>query len=138
MQFICPILYTAKMNNKFSTDSTTTYLYAFNRPSSRHSWKIKASTVYADLSSESDIELACEMSGSWASFATYGDPSKANGSISGWSIAPKASSGVYNVQVIGGPDSGSKTIPNSSGSWEDLARRWAFWTSEEVFEQLGI
>ncbi|KAJ5645388.1 carboxylesterase [Penicillium longicatenatum] len=156
-QFTCPALYAAKMNSKWSTDSTATYLYNLNQTVFTPFLEVygelfygvchfsdipyvfnQATTVYADLSSESDIELASEMSGSWASFATYGNPSKASGSISGWSSAPKSSSGVYNVQVIGGPDSGMKTIRNSSNSWEDLARRCAFWTSEEVFEQLGV
>ncbi|KAJ5792334.1 Carboxylesterase [Penicillium pulvis] len=156
-QFTCPVLYTAKMNSKWSTDSTATYLYALNQtvftPFLEEYGELfygvchfsdipyvfnQVTTVYADLSSESDIELASEMSGSWASFATYGNPSKANGSISGWSSAPKSSIGVYDVQVIGGPDSGMRTIRHSSSSWEDLARRCAFWTSEEVFEQLGV
>lgn len=156
-QFTCPVLYTAKMNSKWSTGSTATYLYALNQtvftPFLKEYDELfygvchfsdipyvfnQATTVYADLASESDIELASEMSGSWASFATYGNPSRANGTISGWSSAPKSPSGVYNVQIIGGPDSGIKTIRSSSSSWEDLARRCAFWTSEEIFEQLGV
>ncbi|KAJ5917045.1 Carboxylesterase [Penicillium tannophilum] len=156
-QFTCPVLYNARMNSKWSTDSTATYLYALNQtvftPFLEEYGELfygvchfsdipyvfnQVTTVYADLSSESDIELASEMSGSWTSFATYGNPSKANGSISGWSSAPKSSIGVYDVQVIGGPDSGMKTIRHSSSSWEDLARRCAFWTSEEIFEQLGV
>ncbi|KAJ5745178.1 carboxylesterase [Penicillium odoratum] len=153
----CPILYTAKMNSKFSDASTATYLYNLNQTLFTpflaagdelfygvcHFSDIpyvfnQATTVYADLASTSDIELASEMSGSWASFATYGSPSRASGSISGWSSAAASSSGVYNVRVIGGPSSGMKTIRNSQSSWEDLAQRCAFWNSEEVLEQMGV
>jgi carboxylesterase type B len=98
---------------------------------------------FAPIATTSDIQTASEMSASWAAFATYGDPSRVNGTIAGWSQALPVGSGPstssYNVQVIGGPNARFASTGSAPGDYnEDLVKRCAFWNSPEVLAELGL
>ncbi|KAJ5584256.1 uncharacterized protein N7459_004056 [Penicillium hispanicum] len=155
-QFSCPSLHQLQMNQKYSDAGTTNYLFALNQTIFSTAFALynasfygvshmsdipfvfnQAKTKYAELSTASDVKLASQMSGSWASFAAYGNPSKGNGSISGWSDAKDADD-QYKLQVIGGLRAGIRTIGTGADTYEALAKRCAFWNSPEVFEQMEV
>ena len=94
------------------------------------------------------VQLASQMSGAWAAFATHGDPSaQVQGQVLGeWSEAVTVGAPEkreYGVKVFGGPRAGEMVIGEGSVSGmgnygEDLIRRCEFWNSDAVLEQLGV
>ena len=159
-QFVCPSVFTVQMNNKYSDLSTSNYLFVLNQTIFAPAYAEEdtsyygvshfsdipyvfnqAKTRYSSLASASDAKVSSEMSGSWASFAAYGDPSRARGTIPGWSDAVSSSNGTerqLSLQVIGGSQDGIVPIGRTRGSYEELTRRCAFWNSPEVFAQMGV
>lgn len=159
-QFVCPSVFTVQMNNKYSDLNTSNYLFVLNQTMFAPAYAEEgtsyygvshfsdipyvfnqAKTRYSFLASASDAKVSSEMSGSWASFAAYGDPSRARGTIPGWSDAVSSSNGTerqLSLQVIGGSQDGIVPIGRTRGSYEELTRRCAFWNSPEVFAQMGV
>lgn len=103
LAFACPALLMVQSNIKFSTKATSNYLFALNQTifslvfleenttyyGVSHFSDIpyvfnQATARYASISSHSDITISSDMSGSWASFAAHGDPSRRNGTILIW------------------------------------------------------
>ncbi|KAJ5216288.1 carboxylesterase [Penicillium cinerascens] len=159
-QFVCPSIFTVQMNNKYSDLNTSNYLFVLNQTifapvyAEEHTSYLGVShfsdipyvfnqvnTRYSSIASASGVKLSSEMSGSWASFAVYGDPSRARGTIPDWFDAVSSSNGTerqLSLQVIGGPQPGIVPIGRTRGSYEDLTCRCAFWNSPEVFAQMGV
>lgn len=149
--FSCPNLLLAQANAKYSASTTGNYLYALNQTVFEgffeeagtpyygvcHFSDIvfvfnEATTRFAQTSTPSDNVLSGLMSGSWAAFASSGQPSGLKGTLSGWSKEGK--SGISNVQVIGGPEPGSRSL----SGYERLLERCEFWNSPEVTKQLEV
>ncbi|KAJ5710410.1 carboxylesterase [Penicillium malachiteum] len=150
MEFTCGNIFTTKMNQKYSDPDASNYLYALNQTMFEVVLELEdltfykvchfsdipfvfdlATTSYSNIATESDIQLASQISGSWASFASLGNPSVSRGSLPGWKKAMSAD-GTYNINVLGGSTKGMVT----SDTYEDLDKRCDFWTSEEVLSQI--
>lgn len=148
-EFSCPTLYTAQMNHKYSPESAN-YLFSLNQTIFRSAYaaanmsylgvshfsdipyvfnQASAETL-APYATKEDLKLSSEMSGSWAAFAKTGRPSGGNWTITGWADAFGSGGDAQDqfLQVIGGPDSGSRTT-----KYDDLGARCAFWNSQEGF-----
>ncbi|TVY91626.1 Secreted lipase [Lachnellula willkommii] len=155
-EFTCPSLLTVQINLKYSQASTQNYLYSLNQTvfepifaelhasyyGVSHLSDIpfvfnQATTRYASEASPADISLSSRMSTTWASFATSGNPSHGSATIQGWSAA-KASAGLYDMLIIGGPDSGLRGIDHGQSYYEDLMTRCAFWNSKDVLIQIQV
>ena len=159
--FACPSLLMVQSNANHSATATTNFIFTLNQTlfaplyaeqntsyyGVSHFSDIpyvfnQATTRYKDVASPSDIQLSSRMSGSWASFATYGDPSRGKGTLSGWKSAVTAadngSAYNYDLRIIGGPDAGTTEIGGVGTSYEELARRCAFWNSDTLLEQQQI
>ncbi|GKZ35832.1 hypothetical protein AbraIFM66950_006630 [Aspergillus brasiliensis] len=163
LDFACPSLLTVQTNIKYATDpaKVSNYLYALNQTAFTEVFEYLNLTYYGvphfsdimylfnsvteglfkDVSTASDRKLASEMGGSWASFAYYGDPSRASGSVKGWEQAYAANnaSTTPELQVLGGPGmrftgSGGK----GAAYGEDMVRRCAFWNDPVVANELGV
>ncbi|KAF2170858.1 hypothetical protein M409DRAFT_63922 [Zasmidium cellare ATCC 36951] len=152
----CPSLLMVQANSRFSRCSTANYLFALNQtvftPILRaenasyygvpHFSDIpfvfnQASTRYAEVSSSSDDTISSLMSGSWAAFADRGRVSGVNGTLPDWPgkeqrCCPREEAA--NVRVIGGPNSGLRSV----NSYEHLTRRCEFWNSPAVAEQIKV
>lgn len=157
-QFVCPSLHLVRMNQKYSDNKTSNYLYVLNQTmfaslfarqgtsylGVSHFSDIPyvfdlAKTRYSFLSSSSDIKLSTEISSSWASFAASGSASGKNGTVFNWPDASiQASVNQYNLRVLGGPNDGLRTIGHDKDSYEQLAQRCDFWTSAEVFREMAV
>lgn len=155
-QFTCPSIHMVQMNKKYSRPGTSNYLYVLNQTmfaplyakqqtshyGISHFSDIpyvfnEAKTRYSFLASPSDIEISSNMSGSWVSFAVSGNPSRRNGTLTGWFDALDSSSPT--VKVIGGINSGKTvTIGDDNGSFENLSKRCSFWSSPSVLAQIGV
>ncbi|KAJ6032711.1 carboxylesterase [Penicillium herquei] len=150
MEFTCGNLFTTKMNQKYSNPDTSSYLFSLNQTMFEVVLELEdltyyqvchfsdipyvfnlATTSYANIATASDIRLSSQMSGSWASFASLGNPSVSRGSLPRWTQAVN-SDGTYNINVIGGSIRGMVT----SDTYEDLDKRCDFWTSEEVLTEM--
>ncbi|KAJ5726740.1 carboxylesterase [Penicillium malachiteum] len=150
MEFTCGNLFTTEMNQKYSNPDTSSYLYSLNQTMFEVVLELEnlsyyqvchfsdipyvfnlATTSWADIATASDIRLSSQISGSWASFASLGNPSVSRGSLPRWTEAMN-SDGTYNINVIGGSIRGMVT----SDTYEDLGKRCAFWTSEEVLTEM--
>ena len=164
-ELTCTSLLIAQSMARFSErDTTSTYFYALNA-SSFTPFFVQEGVGYYGVSHFSDIpfvfnqasqlqasaplvQLASQMSGAWAAFATHGDPSaQVTGHVlGGWSQAvpigdPEKKP--YGVRVFGGPQAGEMVIgeepaPDHANYGEDLLRRCGFWNSEAVLAQLGV
>jgi carboxylesterase type B len=91
--------------------------------------------------SPADELLAKQMSGSWSSFATSGQPSSASGTtIPGWTPAFASSSDSPELMVIGGGDPGMTGLQGANDmiAREQLVERCAFINSVEVQNELGM
>ena len=163
--FTCASLLMAHSMTQYSKrDSTSTYFYALNASLFAPA-QVQEGIGYYGVSHFSDIplvfnqasqlrapaplvQLASQMSGAWAAFATHGDPSAkvAGHVLSGWSEAVPVGApekNPYSVKVFGGPRAGEMVIgkepvPGRATYGEDLLRRCGFWNSEAVLAQLGV
>ncbi|OQE22979.1 hypothetical protein PENSTE_c009G06955 [Penicillium steckii] len=155
-QFACPSILHVQMNTKYSNTNTSNYLYVLNQTmfaplfseqktsyfGVSHFSDIpyvfnQAQARYLFAATPLDVDLSSRMSGSWASFATFGDPSRGNGTLSGWSNAWDNAG--MQARLIGGPNDGQAVhIDNGNNSFEDLVNRCAFWNSPEVLSQIGV
>lgn len=155
-EFVCPSLYTISMNHKYSGSNSSNYVYALNQTA--FAQVLEESGVpffqvphFSDVpyvfnqiktrfasfdNSTSDARLGSEMSASWASFATSGDPSQGRGTLPHWSDAV-SSNNTLSVQVIGGPTPGPQSI-GPEKSFESLMKRCTFWNSEKIQNLRGI
>ncbi|TGO87540.1 hypothetical protein BPOR_0220g00180 [Botrytis porri] len=88
---------------------------------------------------ESDYALAKSLPLSWISFGKYGNPSKINGSMAGWTSAWPTRKGEAEVFVIGGGNKGMSKLGsdgvNSGIVGERLVERCGFLGREDVIEQ---
>ncbi|KAF3389019.1 Secreted lipase [Penicillium rolfsii] len=154
----CSSLYMIRMNQKYSNKKTSNYLYVLNQTmfaplfakqettylGVSHFSDIpyvfnQAKTRYSFLATPSDAKLSTEISSSWASFAATGDPSGRPGTVTNWpGASDQLPSNKYNLRVLGGPNDGLKSISNDKNSYEQLMERCDFWTSAEVFQQMGV
>ncbi|KAL3264409.1 hypothetical protein ABHI18_000817 [Aspergillus niger] len=162
LDFTCPSLLTVQTNVKYATDPSkvTNYLYALNQTAFAEIFEYLGMTYYGvphfsdimylfnsvtnglfkDVSTASDRKLASEMGASWASFAYYGNPSRARGSIKGWeqAYAANASSMTPELQVLGGPKMRFTGSGKGAAYDEDLVKRCAFWNDPVVASELGV
>ncbi|KAJ5368724.1 carboxylesterase [Penicillium cataractarum] len=157
-EFVCPTVYMVRMNQKYSDKKTSNYLYVLNQTmfapllaqqgttylGVSHFSDIPyafnlAKTRYSFLASPSDVKLSTEMSSSWASFAAGGEASGKPGTVTNWPVAlDQTSSNQYNLRVLGGPNDGLRTISDGNDSYEQLVQRCDFWTSPDVFREMGV
>ncbi|KAF5876870.1 putative carboxylesterase type b protein [Botrytis fragariae] len=88
---------------------------------------------------ESDYALAKSLPLSWISLGKYGDPSKINGSMAGWTSAWPARGGEGEIFVIGGGNGGMSKLGSDGGNsgivGERLVERCGFLGREDVIEQ---
>jgi carboxylesterase type B len=86
----------------------------------------KQAVGYADDASGENIALSSEVSGSWAAFAVFEEPTHGPGTVAGWEAFKEDDE--YCMQVIGGPLNGSRTIgkTEAQGGYENLAAKCAF------------
>ncbi|PYH75109.1 carboxylesterase [Aspergillus vadensis CBS 113365] len=136
--FTCPSLLTIQ-TNVFESSGMTYYgvphfsdiMYLFNSVTGG---------LFKDISTASDRKLASEMGASWASFAYYGNPSRARGSVKGWeqAYAVNTSSTTPELQVLGGPKMRFTGSGKEAAYGEDLVKRCAFWNDPVVASQLGV
>jgi carboxylesterase type B len=90
--------------------------------------------------SSSDLDLGKQISSSWSSFASSGNPSSPSAqTIHGWTPAFASSSNSPELMVIGGGNSGMTGLggPNMLIKQEQLKTRCAFVNSQEVKTELG-
>ncbi|RAL03369.1 alpha/beta-hydrolase [Aspergillus ibericus CBS 121593] len=160
--FTCPSLLMVQTNAQYASHPrVSNYLYALNQTAFAEVFAVENLTYYgvphfsdipyifntvtdgllAPVSTDSDRQLAAAIGASWASFATFGDPSQVNGTVPGWLQALPVqirstleSSIVPKLRVLGGPDARF----TGQGYHEDLVPRCAFWNSAEVVAELGI
>lgn len=149
--YTCIDLLLTAANAKFSDSSTANYLFALNQTVFTGFFKEsnstylgvshfsdiafvfnEATTRFKDTSTLSDDELSNLVSGSWAAFATTGNPSGLKGTLPGWQ--KEDSSGTSNVQIIGAPSPGLRNLSD----YERLLKRCEFWNSPEVTSQLKV
>ncbi|KAK5797947.1 hypothetical protein VI817_004238 [Penicillium citrinum] len=155
-QFSCPSILQVQMNRKYSNTNTSNYLYVLNQTmfaplfskqktsyfGVSHFSDIpyvfnQAKTRYSFAATPLDIELSSRISGSWSSFASSGDPSRENGTLSDW-LDAWDNAGIM-ARIIGGPREGQTVnVDSRSDSFEDLMNRCAFWNSLEVLSQIGV
>ena len=108
---------------------------------------------YSQVADQTDYNLASLMSGSWAAFANYAQPTipgvsaeqalARNLTLAPWSRAQESRNGDRMIRIIGGPKDGLATIPAKDGSRcrgrqlydEKLATRCGFWNRQDVLEQ---
>lgn len=155
-QFTCPSIHFVQMNKKYSGSDTSNYLYVLNQTmfaplfaqeqtshyGVSHFSDIpyvfnQAKTRYSFLATPLDVELSSKMSGSWASFAAFGDPSHGNETLSRWPDALSHSG--YRVKVIGGPHGDETvTIDGRNDSLKELSKRCAFWGSPDILAEIGV
>lgn len=111
---------------------------------------------YASIADQKDYDLASRMSGSWAAFARFGQPSPphlsvegnaANISVAPWTEAFFSGGRGLALRIIGGPRDGMTTIPLTDQSKENngealyneqLAARCGFWNRPDVLEQTSM
>ncbi|KAG0646649.1 Secreted lipase [Hyphodiscus hymeniophilus] len=157
-EFTCPSVLMVQANARKS-GSTSNYFFVLNQTvfatmyaeEGASYWAVshfsdipyvfnQAATHYGKVSTASDLKLSAEMSSSWASFATYGNPSKGRGTLPDWLDAVTGSDGgnEYGVLVVGGPDDGMRNIGTSETDYENLATRCAFWNSPDILAQTGL
>ena len=93
--------------------------------------------AYAHLASQADYDMASRMSGSWAAFAHFGQPT-----VPGLSDAelvarnltfPGWAAGEGNIRVLGGAGDGMMSIYGTYD--ESLEERCGFWGKDEVLAQ---
>ncbi|PWY75981.1 carboxylesterase [Aspergillus sclerotioniger CBS 115572] len=157
--FTCPSLLAVETNAQYASHGhVRNYLYSLNQTAFAEVFALEGLTYYgvphfsdipyifntvtdgllAPVSTASDRQLASAIGASWASFATFGDPSHANGTVSGWSQAWSSSnstSAAPKLRVLGGPDS---RFTGGRGYHEKLVQRCAFWNSDEVTAAFGV
>ncbi|GAQ44557.1 hypothetical protein AtubIFM56815_004777 [Aspergillus tubingensis] len=160
--FTCPSLLTIQTNIQYATNpaNVSNYLYALNQTAFAEVFEFLGMTYYGvphfsdimylfnsvtgglfkDISTASDRKLASEMGASWASFAYYGNPSRARGSVKGWEQANAAntSSTTLELQVLGGPKMRFTGSGKGAAYGKDLVKRCAFWNDPVVASQLGM
>ncbi|OOF94026.1 hypothetical protein ASPCADRAFT_209264 [Aspergillus carbonarius ITEM 5010] len=160
--FTCPSLLTVETNARYASHGqVANYLYALNQTAFAEVLALEGLSYYgvphfsdipyifntvtdgrlAPVATAADRQLASAMGASWASFATFGDPSHVNGTVPGWSPAFSAgnhsspgSSTAPKLRVLGGPDARL----TGRGYHEKLVQRCAFWNSDEVTAALGV
>ncbi|THV50154.1 hypothetical protein BGAL_0163g00220 [Botrytis galanthina] len=88
---------------------------------------------------ESDYALAKSLPLSWISLGKFGDPSKINGSMAGWTSAWPNRGGEGEIFVIGGENGGMSKLGSDGGNsgivGERLVERCGFLGREDVIEQ---
>ncbi|RAL16899.1 carboxylesterase family protein [Aspergillus homomorphus CBS 101889] len=156
LEYTCVSLLTAEANARYATSShVSNYLYVLNQTIFSAFFEKKgvpyygvshfsdipyifnsaSHGVYGSVATESDRQLASAMGASWASFATFGDPSRGNGTITGWSRALPAGAGLGpsapQLRVLGGSTPGNHYN-------EQLMERCAFWNSPHVLAEIGV
>jgi carboxylesterase type B len=152
--FTCPSILLVDKMAQYSASNTSSYLYALN-VSAFTPFFAQVDASYLGISHFSDIPfvfgqvdsgplagLDAQISGGWAAFATHGDPSRAKG-LDAWAAMDrggKTNVERYNLRILGGPRDGQTFIGSkngSSGYGENIAKKCAFWNSQEVLDQLG-
>ena len=171
VHFVCPSLLMADAWQSHSLDSDV-YLWALNLSTFRvgHAYYNRSfvgmdhfsdvpyvfdyvdQPPYSAIADQSDYDLASLMSGSWAAFARFGQPTvpglsaaenvARNLTLAPWNEARSPRNGDWAVRVIGGPRDGMATIPMTGkrrgGSPlydEGLAAKCGFWNRPDVLEQ---
>ena len=165
IMFTCPSLFMVEAMANHSMGNTTNQLYVLNETLFKPEWKRLHSQylgvghgsdvpfAYNDASAipnttPSEVQLAEEMSGSWAGFAYTDVPTMSRGgfntTLQDWpeGYAKGDDESAFSVRVIGGPHDGPASI-SSDGTGgvldkEDVVRRCRFWTSKEVTAQLQV
>ncbi|KAL8716691.1 MAG: hypothetical protein Q9225_005999 [Loekoesia sp. 1 TL-2023] len=109
---------------------------------------------YSSVASQQDYDLASRMSGSWAAFARFSQPTvpylsaqeslAQNISVAPWTEAAASKDGSLAIRIIGGPKDGMAKIPFTDRGMkeagglvydEQLAARCGFWNRPDVLEQ---
>jgi carboxylesterase type B len=159
-EMACPSLLMIEAQRNYSATATSNYMYALNQSILRTFYEEigapyygishfsdipyvfnQATTRYVNDSSQSDVVVSSNMSGSWALFASTGKPSGRSGTLDDWQDAIQSSSlyhNQFNVRIIGGPNDGSKYIDESGSGYEDLARRCRFWNSKDILREMQV
>ncbi|KAJ9606016.1 hypothetical protein H2200_009865 [Cladophialophora chaetospira] len=150
----CPSLLIVDSMAAHSKFNTSAYLYALNA-SDFTSFFEQAESTYLGVSHFSDIPfvfgqvdsgplatLSDHVSGSWAAFATHGNPSRVQ-KLDGWLAADrggKTDVDKYNIRILGGPKAGQDFISSKNGSrgyGENVVKKCDFWNSKDVLDQVG-
>ncbi|KAI4242405.1 MAG: hypothetical protein LQ352_007243 [Teloschistes flavicans] len=173
VHFACPSLLLTNTYNRLSPNAQV-YLWALNQTAFRvghelynrsfvgqdHFSDIPYVFDYVDevpyslVADQSDYDIASLMSGSWASFAHFGQPivpgvsgtedAARNLTVSPWDEVRQARRSGLALRIIGGPKDGMVTIPSiDSGSRptgqavydEKLATRCGFWNRPDILEK---
>lgn len=110
---------------------------------------------YSSIADQTDYDLASRMSGSWAAFARFGQPTlpylstkenqSRNLTVAPWAESTSSRGGGLALRIIGGPSDGMTYIPLNGRANKDrqgrrlydeqLAARCGFWNRPDVLEQ---